>query len=139
MKGKLIINLSKGIFKPKYRRYRIERIKYRGNNFKVKKREKIDPRGISSYDWNFSRTVSKWENGNSMPDISILAPLARALNTSIDTLLSFHKELSEEEVNNIKSKLTKLFLHEGYAIGEKECKKYLSEYPNSIHFGEVYA
>lgn len=77
--------------------------------------------------------VSKWENGNSMPDISILAPLARALNTSIDTLLSFHKELSEEEVNNIKSKLTKLFLHEGYAVGEKECKRYLSEYPNSIY------
>ena len=33
--------------------------------------------------------VSKWENGNSTPDITLLAPLARALDTSLDVLLSF--------------------------------------------------
>ena len=27
--------------------------------------------------------VSKWENGNSTPDITLLAPLARALDTSL--------------------------------------------------------
>lgn len=57
--------------------------------------------------------VSKWENGNSMPDISLLAPLARALNTSLDNLLSFKQEISEEEVINIKEKLMKIFLHGG--------------------------
>ena len=35
--------------------------------------------------------VSKWENGNSTPDITLLAPLARALDTSLDVLLSFQK------------------------------------------------
>lgn len=83
--------------------------------------------------------VSKWENGNSMPDISLLAPLARALNTSLDTLLSFEQELSEEEVNNIRDQLTKLFLHKGYAAGEEKCKEYLNEYPNSINLKVVVA
>jgi len=83
--------------------------------------------------------VSKWENGNSMPDISLLAPLARALNTSLDVLLSFQQELSETEVNNIKIELTKLFLHEGYAAGEAQCKKYINEYPNSIYLKVVVA
>lgn len=77
--------------------------------------------------------VSKWENGNSTPDISLLAPLARALNTTIDALLSFQQELSESEVINIKKHLTQVFLHEGYSSGEIQSKKYLNEYPNSIH------
>ena len=83
--------------------------------------------------------VSKWENGNSMPDISLLAPLARALNTSLDVLLSFHKELSEIEIANINQELTKVFLNEGYAAGEAKCQKYLNEYPNSIHLKVVVA
>lgn len=77
--------------------------------------------------------VSKWENGNSMPDISLLAPLARALNTSLDELLSFQSQLSESEVTNIKQELIKVFLHEGYAAGEAKCLLYLKEYSNSIH------
>ena len=42
--------------------------------------------------------VSKWETGSSYPDISLLCPLARALGTNVDSLLSFHEELSDEEV-----------------------------------------
>jgi len=77
--------------------------------------------------------VSKWENGNSTPDISLLAPLARALNTSLDELLSFQSQLSEVEVTNIKQELIKVFLHEGYTAGESKCLLYLKEYSNSIH------
>ncbi|MGL4107399.1 helix-turn-helix domain-containing protein [Clostridium sp. LP20] len=83
--------------------------------------------------------VSKWENGNSMPDISLLSPLARALNTTPDVLLSFHQDLSEKEVSNIKEELTKLFLHEGYKEGEEKSQMYLKNYPNSIHLKVVIA
>ena len=31
--------------------------------------------------------VNKWENENSCPDITLLAPIARLLNISLDTLL----------------------------------------------------
>ncbi len=77
--------------------------------------------------------VSKWETGNSTPDISLLAPLARALNTSLDTLLSFQPELSEVAVSKIKQGLTEIFLKEGFAAGEAACLTYLNQYPNSIH------
>lgn len=76
--------------------------------------------------------VSKWENGNSTPDITLLAPLARALNTSLDELLSFQSQLSETEVITIKQELIKAFLHDGYAAGEEKCLLLLNEYPNSI-------
>ncbi|MDD3417736.1 MAG: helix-turn-helix transcriptional regulator, partial [Lachnospiraceae bacterium] len=45
--------------------------------------------------------VNKWENGNSFPDIMLLAPIARLLGITVDTLLSFHEELSEEEMYQI--------------------------------------
>lgn len=32
--------------------------------------------------------VNKWENGNTKPDIDLLAPIARLFNISLDTLLS---------------------------------------------------
>jgi transcriptional regulator with XRE-family HTH domain len=41
--------------------------------------------------------VNKWENGNSMPDISLLPPLAKLLNISVDTLLSHDRELPDAE------------------------------------------
>ena len=76
--------------------------------------------------------VSKWENGNSTPDITLLAPLARALDTSLDVLLSFQKELSDADVSNIKGELTTIFLTEGYDNGILKSNKYLKEYPNSV-------
>lgn len=45
--------------------------------------------------------VNKWENGYSLPDISLLSPIARLLNISIDTLLSHEKELSDAEANRL--------------------------------------
>ena len=45
--------------------------------------------------------VNKWENGNSFPDIMLLAPIARLLDISVDTLLSFHGELTDEEIRQI--------------------------------------
>jgi transcriptional regulator with XRE-family HTH domain len=76
--------------------------------------------------------VSKWETGSSTPDITLLAPLARALNTSLNELLSFHEELSDIEITEIKQELTEIFLHSSFPDGEKKCKEYLNKYPNSI-------
>lgn len=76
--------------------------------------------------------VSKWETGNSVPDITLLSPLARALDTSLDILLSFQQELSEIEAGKIKRELTDLFLQVGYKAGEAKCQEYLKSYPNSI-------
>ncbi len=45
--------------------------------------------------------VNKWESGASMPDIALLAPIARLLDISLDELLSFNQSLSDFEVANI--------------------------------------
>ena len=45
--------------------------------------------------------VNKWENENSYPDITLLAPIARLLGISVDTLLSFREALTPEEISGI--------------------------------------
>lgn len=76
--------------------------------------------------------VSKWETGVATPDISLLSPLVRALNTILEVLLSFQQDLSEDQIKNIKQELTEIFLKTGFRTGELKCKEYLKEYPNSI-------
>lgn len=74
--------------------------------------------------------VNKWENGNSMPDILLLAPIARLLDITPDILLSFKEELSSEEINRIimevDAKLQNSPWEEVFLWG----KKVLEKYPN---------
>ena len=42
--------------------------------------------------------VNKWENGNTLPDISMLAPIARLLGITTDELLAYKDELTDEEI-----------------------------------------
>lgn len=45
--------------------------------------------------------VNKWEKGASCPDISLLAPLARLLDISLDTLLSYEHMISNQDIENM--------------------------------------
>ena len=51
--------------------------------------------------------------GNSKPDIELLAPIARLLDISLDTLLSFHEKLSDTEIEEIIRKMDRMFSEEG--------------------------
>lgn len=54
-----------------------------------------------------NRTISKWENGDGMPDIAMLQDLSKALGVTVDELLSAErKELAELKVTEIESKGT---------------------------------
>ncbi|GAA0773102.1 helix-turn-helix domain-containing protein [Clostridium subterminale] len=106
---------------------------------RLRKEKKITQEQLASMIGISAGAVSKWETGNSTPDISLLAPLARALDTSLDILLSFQQELSELEVINIKKELVEMFLHQGYMAGELRCKEYEKEYPNSVYLKLIIA
>ena len=53
--------------------------------------------------------VNKWESGASMPDIAMLAPIARLLGISLDELLSYNESLSDIEVSNILNEIHAMF------------------------------
>ena len=75
--------------------------------------------------------VSKWETGSSYPDVTLLSPIARALGITVDILLSFQEELTEEEVDSLYRELQGLFGSRGFSAGQQRCEELLHEYPNS--------
>lgn len=76
--------------------------------------------------------ISKWETDASYPDITILCPLARALETNVDTLLEYEENLSEEEVYAYAENIVKIRQEQGIDKAERELKKLLFQYPNCI-------
>ena len=59
--------------------------------------------------------VSKWETESSYPDVTLLSPIARALGITVDILLSFQEELTEEEVDSLYRELQGLFGSRGFS------------------------
>ena len=78
--------------------------------------------------------VSKWETGNSYPDITLLCPLARALDTNVDTLLQFEETLPDSEVIHQINALIQAAIDQGTPAGWKQAENRLEEllhrYPN---------
>lgn len=72
--------------------------------------------------------VNKWEKGTSYPDIVLLPPLARLLDTDLNTLLSFQKDLSEKEValfmNEVGDEMEKNGFESGYSLAMEKLKEY---------------
>jgi len=75
--------------------------------------------------------VSKWENGVSCPDVTMLPVLARYLDTDVNTLLSFHKKLSEAEAASLINRLPDIFFDSGFETAYAFLMEKIREYPGS--------
>lgn len=74
--------------------------------------------------------VNKWEKGNSVPDVLLLAPIARLPGISTDTLLSYQEELSEKELNDILLSLSEQIRQGSYEKAFLLGTEKVEEFPN---------
>lgn len=74
--------------------------------------------------------VNKWENGNSMPDIALIAPICRLLDITPDILFAFHEELTTEEISLFILELNEKLKTEPFAPVFSWAKKKLEQYPD---------
>jgi len=75
--------------------------------------------------------VCKWETDSSMPDITLLTPLARALHTDLNTLFSYEEMLSPEKVKEFANTAEETGRTNGTEAEMLYWKEGLKEYPNS--------
>lgn len=73
--------------------------------------------------------VSKWETGQSYPDIMLLAPLARYFDITVDTLLAYRPELTDDERNAEYERVNAVFDEKGWEAGLACCEALLREHP----------
>lgn len=85
--------------------------------------------------------VNKWENENSCPDITLLAPIARLLNISLETLLSFQEDLTEQEIIDFVDQAAQIMKEKSYEEVFRWMKQVLEQYPNceplSLNFAAI--
>lgn len=74
--------------------------------------------------------VNKWEHGNSLPDITLLMPIARLLGISTDELLSYQQELTTEKIGEILKRATTMLEEMPYQDAFAWAKEKLEQYPN---------
>lgn len=74
--------------------------------------------------------VNKWEHGASLPDIALLAPLARLLGISCDTLLAYKEDLTPAEISNLCRQAGQLLEQQDFAAVQAWAQKQMAEYPN---------
>ncbi len=74
--------------------------------------------------------VNKWERGVSLPDVALLAPLARLLGISCDTLLTFRENLTTDEINQLCRQAQQKLEKENFADALAWAQKQMAEYPN---------
>ncbi len=74
--------------------------------------------------------VHKWEKGTSLPDTALLPALARLLRVDLNTLFSFERELTEQEINGYCNEMIQMMQKDGYEAGFQFAMERIREFPN---------
>ncbi|CAM3986850.1 helix-turn-helix domain-containing protein [Mesobacillus zeae] len=78
-------------------------------------------------------SVSKWETGMSYPDILLLPELATYFNITVDELIGYSPQLTQEDIRKVYARLTHSFATKPFIEAKEECdgiiKKYYSCFP----------
>lgn len=100
----------------------------------VKRREKgITQDELAAYIGVTKASVSKWERGQSYPDITFLPQLAAYFNVSIDDLIGYAPQMTDEDIKKLYHRLASDFAEKPFEEVMAECthiiKKYYSCFP----------
>lgn len=73
--------------------------------------------------------VSKWESGQSNPDLSVLPIIARYFNVTLDFLFTFSREPSPEDLDEICTEIANKFSTLSFVEAQAEWCECLRQYP----------
>ena len=95
----------------------------------LKRKEKgITQDELASYIGVSKASVSKWETGQSYPDITFLPQLATYFNISIDDLIGYTPQMEREEIRKLYRRLADKFVAEPFTQVYEECEKIIKKY-----------
>lgn len=106
---------------------------------KMRREKGMTQEDLASYMGVSKASVSKWETGQSYPDITFLPQLATLFNISIDELMGYEPQMSKEDIRKIYAKLSSDFASEPFDEVLERCreivKKYFSCFPLLFNIG----
>jgi len=107
-----------------------------------KRKEKgITQDDLANYIGVSKASVSKWETGQSYPDITFLPQLAAYFNISIDDLIGYEPQMTKEDIRKLYHKLSVDFINKPFGEVLSHCreivKKYYSCFPLLFQIGAL--
>lgn len=72
--------------------------------------------------------VSKWESGQSYPDILLLPELASFFNITVDQLMGYEPQMTNEDVRKLYRNLSDRFAKEPFDKVYSDCEEYIKKY-----------
>jgi transcriptional regulator with XRE-family HTH domain len=105
-----------------------------------KRKEKgITQEELASYMGVSKASISKWETGQSYPDVTFLPQLAAYFNISIDDLMDYKPQMKKEDIRMLYRSLSTDFVSRPFDTTMEDCrqiiKKYYSCFPLLLQMG----
>ena len=72
--------------------------------------------------------VSKWESGQTYPDIMLLPVLAAFFNTTVDALLGYEAQMTKGDIRKLYERMSAAFASEPFEKVRGECREYVRKY-----------
>lgn len=106
-----------------------------GNNIlRLRHQKKITQQELANFIGVTKASVSKWENNQSLPDITLLPQIATFFDITIDDLIGYIPQLSKEQIQTLYQKFTKDFAELPFEEVMKETREYLKRYYSCYPF-----
>lgn len=100
-----------------------------------KRKEKgITQEELAAYIGITKASVSKWETGQSYPDITFLPLLASYFNISIDELISYKPQMEQEDIKELYHRLAEAFSEKSFDEVMMECRKIIKNIILVFHY-----
>lgn len=103
-------------------------IKFSENIAKLRREKKITQEQLAEFVGVTKASVSKWETGQSIPDVLMLPRLATFFDVTIDDLLGYEPQLSKEQMVKIYKDLCSAFVQEPFEQVMEKSKKLVHQY-----------
>lgn len=104
------------------------------NIVRLRHKKKITQEQLADFIGVTKASVSKWENQQSTPDITILPRLATFFDVTIDELVGYTPQLSKEQIQRIYQRLGKDFAERPFEEVMKETQEYVKRYYSCYPF-----
>lgn len=109
-------------------------LNFSDNIIRLRHKKKITQEQLADFIGVTKASVSKWETGQSMPDVLLLPKLAAFFDFTIDELLGYEPWLSKEQIQKIYHELAAAFAEEPFDKAMEKSKDYVKKYYSCYPF-----
>lgn len=98
------------------------------NIYQLRKEARLTQDDLASYLGVTKASVSKWETGQSYPDIELLPRIATYFDTSVDKLIGFEPQLGKDGIKRECARLREAFASESFDEAHAQCQQLVRDY-----------